>query len=92
LSEVEDVNLTLQIEELHRVKRVIDSLDDKLTNLKQFLPKPERKRGLINMGSSLLKVLFGTATVADLAGLHATVDKLSQNQETAVHALNDQAT
>jgi hypothetical protein len=75
LAEVEDVGLTLQIEELHRVQKVIDSLDDKLTNLKQFLPKPERKRGVINMGGSLLKVLFGTATVADLAGLHTTVDK-----------------
>jgi hypothetical protein len=67
-------------------------LDDKLTNLKQFLPKPERKRGLINMGGSLLKVLFGMATVADLAGLHTTADKLSQTKETVVHALNDQAT
>jgi hypothetical protein len=92
LAEVEDAGLTLQIEELHRLQKVIDSLDDKLTNVKQFLPKPERKRGLINMGGSLLKVLFGTATVADLAGLHTTVDKLSQNQEAVVHAVNDQVT
>jgi hypothetical protein len=32
LSEVEDVGLTSQVEELHRVKRVIDSLDGKLAN------------------------------------------------------------
>jgi len=54
------------------------------------LPRADRKRGLLNVGGSFLKVLFGTATVTDLADLHSTVDALSQKQGEAVHALNHQ--
>jgi len=40
------------------------------------------------VGGSFLKVLFGTATVTDLADLHSTVVALSQKQGEVVHALN----
>jgi CII-binding regulator of phage lambda lysogenization HflD len=44
------------------------------------------------MGGWLLNVLFGTATVGDLAGLHTTFDNMSQKQDNVVHALNDRVT
>jgi len=61
-----------------------------MTNLKRYLPKAERTRCLLNIGGSFLKVLFGTATVTDLANLHSTVDSLSQKQGDVLHALNHQ--
>jgi hypothetical protein len=79
-----------QFDEVQRVQTVLDSLEGKLTNLKQFLPKPGKKRGWINLGGRLLQVLFGTATTADLEGLHSTVDSLSKNQELIAHSLNQQ--
>jgi hypothetical protein len=80
------------IEEIHQVQTVVNSLERTLTNLKRFLPKPEKKRGLLDIGGSFLKVLFGTATITDLADLHATVDALSHKQGEVVHALNHQLT
>ena len=80
------------IEEVHQVETVVNSLENTLTNLKRHLPRAHRKRGLLNVGGSCLKVLFGTATVTDLADLHSTVDALSQKQGEVVHALNHQLT
>jgi len=77
-----------QLEEVRRVGKVLDSLENKLSDIKQFLPKTERRRGLVNMAGDLLKILFGTATVSDLNVLHSTVDTLSKNQETVSHAVN----
>ena len=68
------------IDEVHQVQTVINTLENTLTNLKRYLPRADRKRGLLNVGCSFLKVLFGTATVTDLADLHSTVDALSQKQ------------
>ena len=56
-----------------------------LINLIQYLPKPERRRGLLNLGGNFLKMLFGTATVADLHGLHIEVDVMRKNEEIIVH-------
>ena len=61
-------------------------------NVKLFLPKPERKRGLFNLGGNFLQVLFGTAIVADLHGLHTAIDTMSKNQEAIVHSVNGQVT
>jgi hypothetical protein len=63
-----------------------------MTNLKRYLPKAEKKRGLLNVGGSFLKVLFGTATVTDLADLHSSVDSLSHKQGDVIHAVNRQLT
>jgi len=80
------------IDEVHQVQTVVNTLENTLTNLKRYLPRADRKRGLLNVGGSFLKVLFGTATVTDLADLHFTVDALSQKQGEVVHALNHQLT
>jgi hypothetical protein len=79
-----------QFDEVQRVQSGLDSLEGKLFNLKQFLPKPGEKRGWINLGGSLFQVLFGTATTADLEGLNSTINSLSKNQELIPHSLNQQ--
>jgi hypothetical protein len=80
------------IDEVHHIQSADNSLNGKLSSLKQFLLRAERKRGLMEIGGSFLKVLFGTATSADLADLHATVDTLSSKQAEVIHAVNQQLT
>ena len=89
---IELAHPTPLIEEVHQVQTAVYSLEGKLISLKQFLPKAERKSGWIDAGGSFLKVLFGTATTAYLADLHATVDTLSHKQGEVIHAVNQQLT
>ena len=83
---------TSLIDEVLRLETAVNSLESKLVNLKRFLPRPERRSGLLNVGGSFLKLIFGTATVADLAEFHTTVDSLNRKQGEVVHALNQQLT
>jgi hypothetical protein len=62
-------------------------LEAKLDHLKEFLPKAEIRRGLINVGGSVLKALFGIATMMDLDKLHSTVDELHRKDYLIVHSL-----
>ena len=76
------------IEDVHQVQTFVNTLESTMTNLKRYLPEANGKRGFLNMRGSFLKVLFGTATVTDLADLHFTVDSMNQKQGDVVHALN----
>jgi len=58
---------------------------------KKFLHRPDRRRGLINAGGSILNVLFGTATVMDIDDIHTTTDVMQRN-DTIVHSMNQQET
>ena len=93
LNEIHNVTRpSLQFEEVQRIQLVLQSLENQLISLKQFLPRPGRKRGLLDLGGNLLQLLFGTATVADLNGLHAAVNTLSKDQERIIHSVNQQVT
>jgi hypothetical protein len=46
----------------------------------------------VNVGGSFLKVLFGTATVADLADLHSTLGSMRDKQGEVIHSVNSQLT
>jgi hypothetical protein len=83
---------TKPIGELRQVDLALSSFEDKLANLKRYSPRANRRRGLINAGGSILKALFGTATVLDLDMLHSTVDELHRKQYTIVHSMNQQVT
>jgi hypothetical protein len=78
--------------ELLHIQLALDSLENRLRDLKEFFFLLERRRGLLNAGGSILKILFGTLTVADLDELHATVDALHKKEDTIVHAINQQVT
>jgi hypothetical protein len=86
------VKLTAPAGELQHLKKALNSLESKLRSLKEFLPRADRRRGLINTGGSILKVLFGTTTVMDLEELHSTVDALHRKEEAIVHSLDQQVT
>jgi len=52
--------------ELLHIQLALESLESKLGDLKEFLPKADRSRGLFNAVGLILKVLFGTLTLTDL--------------------------
>jgi enhancing lycopene biosynthesis protein 2 len=74
------------------VKSALSTLENKLAGLKEYLPKADKCRGLIDVGGTILKTLFGVATIVDLGDLHTTVDVLQQKEDAIVHSLNQQVT
>jgi hypothetical protein len=54
------------IGEMRQIEEALRALTEKLAHIQRFLPRPTRKRGLLNIGGTILKSLFGTATVVDL--------------------------
>ena len=82
---------TLQ-EEARNVQTAVDSLESKLSNLRRYLTMPDHRRGLLNAGGSILRVLFGTAMGTDVTDLHATVDTMDRRQGDIIHAVNQQLT
>jgi hypothetical protein len=83
---------TTPIGELRQVDQALSSFEEKLATLKRYLPKADRRRGWINAGGSMLKTIFGVATVWDLGELHTTVDELHRKQDEIVHSMNRQVT
>jgi hypothetical protein len=63
-----------------------------LADLKEYLPKADKRRGFLDIGGTFLKTLFGIATVAGLNDLHATVNDLHKKQDSIVHATKQQVT
>jgi len=91
LSQMEDITKrTFPIGELRHVESALSSLESKLAGLKEFLPKVDERRGLIDAGGSILKALFGVATVVDLSDLHTTIDVMQRKEDSIVHSLNRQ--
>jgi len=76
------------VEELRQVDLALSSFEDKLASLRRYLPKADRRRGLINAGGSILKAIYGTATNWDLEGLRTTVDALHRKQDEIVHSMD----
>jgi hypothetical protein len=74
---------SLPIGELRDVETALIAVENKLADLKEYLPKADKRRGFLDIGGTLLKTLFGIATVADLSDLHATVN--DPTQETRHH-------
>ena len=65
-------------------------MDWKISNFQQILPRPHPRRGLINLGGSVLKSLFGVATVADAHKLHESLNDLQASYLDVAHSLSDQ--
>jgi hypothetical protein len=67
---------------LKQIKLLSQTLESKMQTLHQFLPSVDRKQGLINIGGTILKTLFGTASVLETDELHNIFDELeSRNSD-----------
>ena len=88
-------NQTLEftfVKELRQVDILLTTLEAKLNYLKQFLPKLDPRRGLVNLGGVILKTLFGTATVSDLHSLHEVLNELQLHEQDVVSSLANHVT
>jgi uncharacterized protein YPO0396 len=61
---------------LKQIEVSVSTLEARLAELQQLLPKSDKRRGLIDLGESVLKTLFGTATVADFYTLRTNLEEL----------------
>jgi hypothetical protein len=75
------------IAELKQVKLLLHTLDARLKDFHQVLPKLNPCRGLENLGGNVLKFLFGSATVSDVHLLHDVVSDLQLKNSEIVHSL-----
>jgi hypothetical protein len=66
--------------ELQSTETLLTTLELKLQSFKQILLKLDPRRGLLNLGGTMLKALFGTAVVSDMTQLHNLFDELQSNQ------------
>ena len=73
--------------ELKQIELFVQILEDKLHDFYQILPRPDPRRGLLNLGGNILKTIFGTATVADVHELHGVLDDLQNRNSDIVHSL-----
>lgn len=80
------------ISELKQIETLLNDLELKLHSFRQILPRLNLCRGLINLGGNILRILFGTATVADVEQLQETLDSLQSRNDDIVHSLSDQLT
>ena len=78
--------------ELAQIKALLENLDWKISKFQQILPKTDPRRGMINFVGSVLKSLFGIATVADAHKLHESLKDLQASYLDVAHSLSNQLT
>ena len=78
--------------ESKQIELFVKILKDKLHDFYQILPRPDPRRGLLNLGGNILKTIFGTATVSDIHELHCVLDDLQNRNSDIVHCLENQLT
>jgi hypothetical protein len=81
---------TTPLGELRQIETMLLSLEDKLSSMQRYTPKPLRKRELLDIGGIVLRSLFGTATVLDLDELDSAVKELERKQDNLAHPLERQ--
>jgi len=80
------------ISEIRQIELLLKLLESKLRDFHQILPRLDRRRGLVNFGGSILKTLFGTATITDVQQLHDTLNDLQLPNSDITHSLSNQLT
>jgi len=80
------------IAELKQIDSLLKTLDSRLNDFQQVLPRVDPRRGLLDVGGSVLKHIFGTATVTDVRSIHEIVDELRQRNSDIAHSVSNQLT
>ena len=69
------------ISEISLIETLLTTLESKLQAFKQIFPTLDSRRGLLDLGGSILKTLFGTAVVSEVTSLRNALDELQENQK-----------
>jgi hypothetical protein len=78
------------VKELQQIKTLLETLDFKLNDFHQVLPRLDTRRGLVDIGGTVLKTIFGTATISDVQSLHGVINELKQRTSDITHSLTNQ--
>jgi len=78
--------------ELKQIDLLLKTLDSRLNDFQQDLPRVDPRRGLLYVGGLMLKHVFGTSTVADIHSIHEAADELQQRNSDIVHSVSNQLT
>jgi len=71
---------------------LLKTLDSRLNDFQQVLPRLDPRRGLLDVGGLVLKRIFGTATVTDIRSIHEVVEELRQRNSDMAHSVSRQLT
>jgi hypothetical protein len=80
------------ITELDQIKSLLHMMDSRLNDFHQVLPWLDPRQSLVDFGGTILKMLFGTATISDVHLLHDTVNDLQLKNADLVHSIANQLT
>jgi len=80
------------ISEIRQIELMLKFFKSKRHDFHQILPRLDRGRGLVNFRGSILKTLFGKATIADVQQLHDTLNDLKLQNSDITHSLSNQLT
>ena len=75
------------IAEVRQIEILLDTLETRIQDFRRLLPKPDSRRGLMNIGGTALKALFGVATASDVLHLHQAVEELETRDTEITHSL-----
>ena len=77
---------------LKQLDSPLKTLDSRLNDFQQVLPRVDPRRGLLDVGGLVLKHIFGTAKVTDIRSRHEVVDELRQRNSDIAHSVSNQLT
>jgi len=80
------------ISELKEIETLLNTLEVRLHNFQHGLPRLNRRRSLLNFGGTILKSVFGTATIHDINSLHEKLNGLQSSTSDIVHSLSNKIT
>jgi len=80
------------VHELNHIEYVLQKLEEEINAFREMLPRLDKRRVVLIAVGSLLKWLFGTATLLEVEELHKTIDKMHRTEGDIVHSVNHQIT
>jgi len=63
-----------------------------LNDFQEVFPRLDPRLGLLDVGGSVLKHIFGTATVTDIRSIQEVVEELRQRNSDTAHSVSNQLT
>jgi hypothetical protein len=79
------------VHELNHKVYVIQKLEKEI-NYFEILPGPDKRRAVLSAVGSMLKWVFGTATLVDVEELHRIVNKMHRTEGNIIYSVNHQMT
>jgi hypothetical protein len=75
------------VSEFRQIETQLQIVESKLNDFYQFLPRLDHQCSILGIVGTILKTLFGTATLTDLDKLRNTLDELEDKNSDIVHSL-----